>query len=204
MMSKTTNKKSTTIALEKLKKEGLFGISKAVEVGISKSTLSRLTARGKILRVGHGHYIHPESTMSPEIQDYVRACSKFGPDSVIGGLTALFHYHLIDQVPQVIWVIVPEDKQTRDKQYRLLRVKTFQKTGIVRHEHYAITNIERTLTEAFVYSNKIGIRTAMGAITKAIKEKKTNLSSIMHLAKKMKYDHILAGYWETIIGAVQD
>ena len=203
MMAINKKKYSTEGALEKLKSRGYFGVSEAFSVGISKYTLSRLASKNKILRVGYGVYIHPESEISPEEQDFVRACSKFGPDSVIGGITALFHYHLIEQVPQVIWVIVPQEKQTRDKFYRLIRVKSVKKIGIVRNKYFSITNIERTLVEAFVYAKKIGIRTAMEAITKAIKDQKTNLTKVMEMARELGYENIIRKHWESIIGALQ-
>ncbi len=199
--NKITN--TTEQALNKLKDQGFFGVSEAFEAGISNATLSRLTAKDIVIRVGHGVYIHPESNISPEEQDYVRACSKFSPDAVIGGISALFHYHLVEQVPQVIWVIVPQNKQTRDKFYRLIRVKSIKKIGIDKHKHFNITNIERTIVEAFVYENKIGMRTAMGAITKAIKEKKTDLNKVMKMARDLGYDNIIKKHWESIIGALQ-
>ena len=40
------------------------------------------------------------------------ACARFGPRSLIGGMTALFHYHLIPQVPNQVWVVVPPEKKS--------------------------------------------------------------------------------------------
>ncbi len=203
MKAKNYIRKKTKKALEKLKNIGFFSVSEAYKAGISKSTLSRLVSRKIIFRVGHGIYFHPESNISPEEQDYIKACLKFGEDAVIGGITALFYHHLIEQVPHVIWVIVPQKKQTRDKFYRLIRVKSVKKEGIEKHKYFKITNIERTIVEAFVYKNKIGIRIAMQAITKAIKEGKTDLNKIMKMAKTLGYEKIMQKHWESIIGALQ-
>jgi len=190
-------------AIKKLKKQGFFGIKEVLNAGISKATLSRLVAKEKLFRVGHGLYIHPESNIPAEIQDYVRARSKFGSNSIIGGLTALSYYHLTQHVPQQIWVIVPQKKQTRDNFYRLIRVKKIKNSGIVKHKYFSITNIERTIVEAFQYAGKIGLRTAMAALIKAIEENKTDLNKIMAMARKLGQQKMMKKHWETIIGALQ-
>src|SRR3989344_2895265 len=83
--------------LDALKEKGVFQLKDAKKLGISQSSLSRLVASGKILRVESGLYLHPDSSLEGVERDYVVACMKFGSGSVIGGMTALFHYHLIEE-----------------------------------------------------------------------------------------------------------
>ncbi|NUM34028.1 MAG: type IV toxin-antitoxin system AbiEi family antitoxin domain-containing protein [Candidatus Brocadiae bacterium] len=185
---------------------GIFGVSQAKDLGVSKSTLSRLAAKNKILRLGHGMYLHPNSEISqvsPEEQDYAEACAKFGHNSFIGGLTALFYFGLIEQVPERIWVIVPQTKQTSDTRYRLLRVKKISSIGIEEHNFFRISNIERTLVESLAYSSKMGIRTVIFAIRRAIIGEKTTLEKLMDMAKKLGLENILKKYWETLIASLE-
>lgn len=187
---------------KKPKISGIFGVSRAQESDISKSTLSRLATKNKLIRLDHGMYLHPDSKISKillEERDYAQAYAKFGPDSVIGGLTALFHFGLLEQVPEQIWVIVPQTKQTRDSKYRLIRVKHLSLIGIEKHKFFRITNLERSLVETLKYSSKIGIRTVLTAIHRAVHEKQTTLEKLMDMAKKLGVENILKKHWETII-----
>ena len=100
-------------ALDQLKAPGVFSLADAAAVGISQPTLSRLAAREEVIRLGDGYYAHPEGEdMAPGTFQWIVACARFGPRSLIGGMTALFHYHLIPQVPNQVWVVVPPEKKS--------------------------------------------------------------------------------------------
>jgi predicted transcriptional regulator of viral defense system len=106
---------------------------------------------------------------------------------------------LIEQVPNQLWMIVPQECKTRISLYRIIRSKTPSNVGIEDHGHYRITSIERTLVEALKYANKIGLRTAIGAIRVAIKDGKTTEVKIGRMAEKLKMKSILVKYWETFV-----
>src|SRR5437762_1392150 len=91
--SKNTHR-SAAQALPRLKRMGLFRIADARAVGISQPTLSRWVAAGKVIRVAPGLYCHPDFKIDPSELDFAVAGALFGPESVIGGMTALFHYGL--------------------------------------------------------------------------------------------------------------
>jgi predicted transcriptional regulator of viral defense system len=154
---------------------------------------------GKIRRLGVGLYQHPGYEIPAESLDYVVAVSKFGPDSVIGGLTALFHYGLIEQVPHRIWVMVPTQVKSSDPLYRCVRTKTDPRQGIVDHGIFRITNLERTLVEAFRYSSKIGLRVALRATRTALAEKRTTLQKIHRQARTLGLEKFVERQWEAIV-----
>ena len=145
-----------TKALDRLKKLGVFQVADAKRVGISQSSLSRFVREKRIRSLEPRFYIHPESKLSGEELEFALACKKFGPESVIGGLTALFHYGLIEEVPGQIWIIVPYAKKSKDLLYKCIRSKTNPQEGVEDKTFYRITTLERTLVEAFRYSSKIG------------------------------------------------
>jgi len=186
-------------AVEKLKKMGIIGVSDAARIGISQPSLSRLVSEGKITRVGPGLYLHPNSPIGAEERDYAVACAKFGPKAVIGGMTALFHYGLIEQIPHKIWVMVPYERRTTHTLYRCVRTKTDPAEGVEDHQYYRITNIERTLVEAFRYASKIGLRIAFHAARTAIKEKQTGIEKIHRQAKNLKLEKFIERHWEALI-----
>ena len=96
------------------------------KIGIAQSTLSRWVDKGFINHVSRGLYIHPQSSVSPEYLDFAIACSHFGFKSAIGGLSALFYYGLIEQVPQQVWLIVPPARKDESiqRKYKCLRTQT--------------------------------------------------------------------------------
>lgn len=182
----------------RLKKLGPFTLAQAKEIGLSHQALSRLVKEQKILRMGRGLYLHPKAHVDKEI-DFQIACAKFGSDSVIGGLSALFYYNLVEQVPQQTWVLVPPEKRTREKGYRLLRTKTGLNKGIIDGKSYRIVSIERAIIEGLKLATKIGERTAIKAARDAIKNKQTTLTKIGKMAKDLGLDSVLTKYFEAIV-----
>ncbi len=185
--------------LPELKKLGLFRLGDARKLRISHPTIYRLVAAGKLVKVTNGFYLHSDADIDHAVVDFAVACKRLGPKSAIGGISALFHYGLIDQVPQRIWLVVPQSKFSRVKLYRCLRTKTSLKTEIIDHGLYRMTSLERTLLEALKYSSKIGLRTALGAIRKALKENQTTLTKIGKAAQNLKMQKMLERYWEAIV-----
>jgi predicted transcriptional regulator of viral defense system len=156
-------------------------------------------AAGKIDRVTAGLYCHPETQIDPEERGFAIAAAVFGPAAVIGGMTALFHYGLIEQVPSRIWVMVPKQVRTKDPLYRLVRTQTNPTIGIENHGLYRMTNLERTLVEAFRLSTKIGLRIALRATRTALAHKRTNLQKILRQAKALGMVRVIERHWESIV-----
>ena len=193
MFNKTMDKRQES----KLKKMKVFNLVQAKEVGLSRQDLARLVKEGKLLRMGRGLYSHPQAPTDREI-DLQMACTKLGPKSVVGGLSALFYYNLAEQVPQQVWVLVPPNKKTRSQDYRLIRTKTKLDVGVVEENGYRIVSIERAIVEGFKYATKIGERTAIQAARTAIQQKQTTLQKIGKVARELDLYPYLIKYFEAI------
>ena len=202
-MSDFVHNKSVNKAIyKKLQSMGLFKSSEAQrKTGISQSTLSRWASKGIIKRVDRGLYMHPQSSIPPELLDFAIACTHFGNQSAVGGVSALFYYGLIEQVPQQVWLIVPSSRKNEriQKKYKCLRIHTTLKIGIDKQKHFKITNIERTLIEAMKFGTKIGQRTAISSARKALREGLTNEKKLLQMASCLKIKNILEKYWEAIV-----
>lgn len=181
-----------------LKKLGVFRMEDAKRIGISQSSLSRMASSGRIERLAPGLYKHPKASISGEELDFAVACTRFKPDAVVGGMTALFHYGLIEQVPQRIWVMLPYERRVHDPLYRCIRTKTPFDKGVDVHKHYRITSLERTIVEAFRYASKIGLRTAFRAARTAIQENRTTLQKIYREAKVLGLERFIQRHWEAL------
>ena len=188
--------------LKKFQSMGLFKLNEVQKkIGISQSTLSRWVDKGIINRISRGLYIHPQSSILPEHLDFVIACSRFGFKSAIGGLSALFYYKLIEQVPQQVWLIVPPSKkeESSQKKIKCLRTRTSLTIGINKKKYFKITNVERTLLEAMKFSTKIGQRTIVSATRKALKTKLTTEKKLTQMSTRLGMKNILEKYWEAIV-----
>ena len=181
-----------------LKKLGPFTLAQAKEIGLRSQTLSALVKEGKILHLSRGIYLHKKAKVNREI-DFQIACIKFGPEAVIGGLSALFYYNLVEQVPQQTWVLVAPEKKTSEKNYRLLRTKIRLNKGVVNKKGYRIVSIERAIVEGLKLTTKIGERTAIKAARDALHQKHTTLSKIGAMAKSLGLDSSLTKYFEAIV-----
>ena len=184
--------------LHRLRKLGLFDVNEAKKSGVPQQTLSRLVAAGQILRLTRDLYRHPETEIDPATEDFAVACAKFGPRSAIGGLTALFHYHLTDQAPQQIWILVPPNRTTTDSQYRCMRVKTKHSAGVETHETYRVVSIERAVAEGLRFATKLGVETAIRAARNAFKQKLTTPAKVLKTARELKIESFVMKHWEAI------
>ena len=181
----------------KLKKVGVFTRSQAEAMGLSHQSLSRLVEEERIIRVGRGMYLHSEGELGRDI-DYQVACAKFGPQSAIGGLTALFHYNLIEQVPGQVWVLVPPTQITHTRLYRLIRTKIKLDRGIIGGSGYRIVTVERAVLEGLKMAKKIGERTAVQAARAALATGQTTEGKLGRAAKELELDSVLTRYFEVI------
>lgn len=203
MASEKTQDTPSEKLLIPLKRKANFTLDDARSVGISHPTLLRLVKRGKVTRLARGLYSVAGLEPIGETADYAVATKKLGPKAVIGGLTALSHYELIDEVPTQLWVLVPPSIRTTDKKYRLLRTKRNLTIGIEKTAHYRIVSIERALVDALLYSTKIGLRIATTAIVRAIRDGKTTESKLFSIAKKLDALSVLESRWEIILGGLK-
>jgi predicted transcriptional regulator of viral defense system len=182
----------------KLKNLGVFTLVQVEELGIRQQSLSRLVKNGRLKRVGRGIYLHPQARVPKEIGFQI-ACAKFGPQAAIGGLSALFHYNLVEQVPGQIWVIVPPNKRSSERGYRLIRTKAGLKKNITVKEGFKIASIERAILEGLRLASKIGERTAIGAARRALAKRQTSEAKLGKAAKELGLESVLARYFEAVV-----
>lgn len=182
----------------KVKKLGVFTLAQGKAAGISQQDISRLVAKRGFVRLGRGIYLHPKASLDKDVGFQI-AYSKFGPESAIWGLSALYHCNLAEQVTGEIWVVVPPEKRTREKGYKLLRTKTGLDKQIVDEKGYRIVTVERAVLEALKFITKIGERTAIKAAREALATRKTTEGKLAKAARELELESVLANYLEVIV-----
>lgn len=182
----------------KLRKLGIFTLPQAEDLGLSQQELSRLVVAEKIKRVSRGIYIHPEADLEVDVGFQI-ACAKFGPEAAIGGLSALFHYNLAEQVPGHTWVMVPSERKTRESGYKLIRTKVSLDRGVIAENGYRIVSLERAILEGLKFITKIGERTAVKAARDALAKRQTTEQKLGKAAKELGLESVLTKYLEVIV-----
>lgn len=177
---------------------GIFSLREAKQAGVSQSTISRLAEGGEIIKLGSGFYVHPEARYDPATMDFSIACKKFGPQSFIGGLSALYFYGLINEVPDRIWVIVPTEKRTTEHGYRLIRSKSISNTDIEQKGQFRISSLARTLVESLRYGSKIGQQTAISAIRRALADNLITKNNLFDCSKRLGLEMVIKKFWDLI------
>jgi len=180
-----------------IRKNGVFTLAQGKEIGLSQQDISRLVAAKDLKRVGRGIYLHPDAKLDRDVGFQI-AFAKFGPEAAIGGLSALYHYNLAEQVPGEVWVLVPPGKRTRVKGYKLLRTKTRLDREIVDEKGYRIVTVERAVLEGLKFITKIGERTAIKAARESLAFRQTTEMKLAKAAKELGLESVLAKYLEVI------
>jgi predicted transcriptional regulator of viral defense system len=180
-----------------IKKLGVFTLAQGKAAGISQQDISRLVAKRDLVRLGRGIYLHPKASLDKDVGFQI-AYSKFGPGSAIGGLSALYHYNLAEQVPGEIWVIVSPEKKTRETGYKLIRTKTRLDKQIIDEKGYRIVTVERAVLEGLKFITKIGERTAIKAARDALAQRTITEASLARCAKELRLETLLAKHLQVI------
>ena len=186
-----------------LKKQGRFTYTQAKDAGLSQANITHFLKIKAIERIDRGIYEVVEKFLDPATRDFSVACLRFGGQSAIGGLSALFHYGLADEVPNQVWVLVPPSKYSTVKPYRLIRTKIDLSIGIETNHTYRITSLERTLVDAFIFASKIGEKIAYRAALRAIREKRTTPTKIFKMAAHLGVAKRLLDHSQALFGGIE-
>lgn len=193
--------KELSRVIAKLKATPAFTARQAIALGVSRRTLMRLVEKGEFLSRSAGVFISPSAKVvdgEAVLTDFYAACAKFQPPCFIGGLTALDYYDLTDSSPSKIWVMVPQNIQSTQKLYRLIRTKDDLEIGVVKTKQFRVSSIERALIDALRYSYIWGKPTAMFAIRKALLEGMTTYEAISKMATQLGYKKLFMRYADII------
>lgn len=176
-----------------------FSYKEAVESGFTKYQLNKFIQEGIIERIDKGIYI-PTSYNDTELESQFHLASlQCGKPSCICLLSALDFYHITDQVPNKIWILVPQEKRVKNEKLQLIRSRNpHWEIGIKKTENYWITDLPRTLVECLLYKNRIGSDVAIGSLKMALRNKKVKLKEVLQVAIQMNVKDRIYPYIETL------
>jgi predicted transcriptional regulator of viral defense system len=132
----------------------IFTSQYARQQGVSPRMLSYFVSKGLLVRVSHGVYAMNGTHDGFDLQSILERISIEIPQGVIGRLSALKYYGLLDESPALVEVIVPTDnipkRKIEDVSFFCAPRKSLRgeiKSGIETKGKIRVTSLDRTLIE---------------------------------------------------------
>lgn len=197
-------KSHSELALEMCRKKGILRSSDLGKAGIPRVVLARLTAIGRLERVGRGLYRLPDAQIT-ELESLNLVAART-PQAVFCLLTALHFHELTTQIPHQIWIAMPQGSHIPKIDYPPLKMiqvsgEAFSQ-GIEIHESNQIQLktycVARTVADCFKHRNKIGLDVALEALKDAWRQRKASVDEIWHYAQVCSVANVMRPYLEVI------
>lgn len=186
------------------RQKGLLRASDLGAIGAPRMVLTRLTAAGRLEKVGRGIY-RLANAHGSENESLVTVATKV-PQAVFCLLTALQLHELTTQLPRRIWIAMPRGSHTPRIAYPPIRMVQFTgeayKAGIEELERDGIKlrvyETAKTVADCFKHRNKIGLDVALEALKEARARDKASTDDIWRFAKICRVANVMRPYLESV------
>jgi predicted transcriptional regulator of viral defense system len=185
--------------LPKILRDRPFTYREACQHGLTQYAVRKFLECGVIERIERGLYrAVGEDLVEEEL--YRRAIKKVGKPAVVCLLSALSYYELTDTIPKNVWIMVPAQKRVTSLNVKLFRTRNPKwKVGVVVHDGFSITSIERTIVDALTVKSIASPRLGIDALKQAIAEKKTSIGRILKISNEFGVRHRILPYVEGLL-----
>ncbi len=188
-----------------IRETGVLRARELSSLGIARTYLSRLVARGLIERVGRGLYVTP-SANATEHHSIVQAIKSL-PNGVVCLLSALQFHGLTTQEQFEVWLAIDRNTWRPRIQHPPLRVFRFAgeafsagiETHVIEGVAVRIYSPAKTVVDCFRYRNQIGLDVAVEAIRDCLRERKGTINEIWQYAKLRRVTSVIRPYLEAMI-----
>lgn len=184
---------------------GILRTGQAKSLGIDTKTIAEMYEAGLLQRLGRGLY--RLSDLPPlEYPDLVQVALRV-PQAVICLLSALAYFNLTTEIPQKVFIALPQTvKQPRIK-YPPLDVVWLSKdgyeAGIEEHQldgvSVPIYSRSKTVTDCFKFRNKVGRDVAIEALKEYVRLPKANIEELLSYARINRVENIMKPYLEAAL-----
>ena len=194
----------TERALDLAIRKGLMRASDLAALDVPRIVLTRLTAAGRLEKVGRGLYRIPDAQGSEH--ESLAAVARRVPQAVFCLLTALQFHELTTQLPRRVWIAMPRGSHVPRIDYPPLKMVQMSDevypSGVEEHRRdgviLRVTNVAKTVADCFKHRNKIGLDVALEALKDARSRNKASVDDLWHYAKICRVANVMRPYLESI------
>lgn len=190
------------LALRLGRESGVLRSRDAVAAGVSRTALSRLVARGDLVRVGRGLYQIPES---PRV-DPLAILSATQPSVVVCLLSALAMYGLTTQSPRQVWIALGNKAAVPRIEYPPVQVVRMNEVNLregVQEEvidgvTVRVTSPARTVADCFKFRSRVGLDVAIEALRSAWESRTVTMDELWQAAEQTRMTNVMRPYLESL------
>ncbi len=209
MNKPTQQDRAQALLLEK----GMVRLSEFKERGITAATLSRMSEKGLVLRLGRGLYQLADAEL--DTHHTLAEAAKLAPRGIICLTSALAYHGLTDTIPARIWMAIgAKDRKPAATSIPLKFVRFGEKVLRSGIEEHVIEGVKvriyspaKTVVDLFRYrqsegrryQSSPGLNLAIEGLREALKKRKTTPSEIAAFAEQAGAWKIVRPYLETVI-----
>lgn len=194
----------TQQVLDLASQQGLLRASQLQALGIGRVVLTRLTASGRLERVGRGVYRVPGMQAS-EHESLATLAVKV-PQAVFCLLTALQLHGLTTQLPRQVWIAMPQGSHAPRLDYPPVKMVQFSgeafaagvETLQVEQVTLRVYSAAKTVADCFKHRNKIGLDVAIEALKDALAQNKATADELWRFAKICRVGNVMRPYLEAL------
>lgn len=190
------------LALRLGRESGLLRSSDAVAAGVSRTALSRLTARGDLVWVGRGVYQLPQARRA----DPVAILSATHPGVVVCLLSALAMHGLTTQSPREAWIAIGNKAAVPRIDYPPMQVVRMNEVNLRDGVHETtldgvtvrVTSPARTIADCFKFRRRVGLDVAIEALRAAWDSRAVTMDELWQAAAQTRMTIVMRPYLESL------
>ena len=173
--------------------------------GWQSQLLLSLHQAGKLQRVARGLYSLPDAELTDH-QGALEVCQRV-PRAVLYLLSALQLHEIGTQMPNEVWIALPEGTQAPALGYPTLRITRLRgaaysegiETIISQGVPIRVYSVAKTATDCFKFRNKIGLDVALEALKDAWRKRRITMVQVKHFARINRVEKVMQPYLEALV-----
>lgn len=192
-------------ALALARNKGVARARDFAAAGIAPVYLKRLTAEGRLVRLGRGLYqlADAELAAAHSLAEAARAV----PHGVICLLSALQFHELTTQTPHQVWMMIGLRKWAPTSSPVALRIMRATGEALTAGiQHHTIEGVPvpiyepaKTIADCFKYRSKIGLDIAIEGLRDGWRRKLFTVDQLWHFARICRVQNVMRPYVEAIL-----
>ena len=185
------NETQAAVAERELRHNGMMRAGELRSRGVTGATLSRMSADGRVLRLGRGLYQLVDAPL--ETQHTVAEAAKRVPKGVVCLTSALAFHGLTDQHPRSVWLAIGRKDwapKLDTPAIRLVRLTEAKLTADVEHVPVEGVTVKvfgpvRTVVDLFRHERLVGLSIAIEGLRELLRTRRSTPAAVAAKAEAL-------------------